>query len=144
VQPALLLDAAPRENVLESDQISVWCYPTLGLVHHQMHRNCHGEPFRQALTAGTQALRQHGATAWLSDDRLNGPLPDVDETWATGTWFPQTRAAGWKLWAIVVPERAVGKLNMKRFVEMYRKRGIEAQMFTELAPAFAWLRQQQR
>ncbi|HWO09306.1 MAG TPA: hypothetical protein VNN80_07495 [Polyangiaceae bacterium] len=104
-----------------------------------MHGSCHGEPFRQALSAGTQAMRQHGATAWLSDDRLNGPLPDADEAWGTGTWFAQTRAAGWKFWAMVVPERAVGKLNVKRFVELYRRRGIEAQMFTEPADAFVWL-----
>lgn len=107
-----------------------------------MHKICHGKPFRQALEAGMQAMRQHRAISWLSDDRQNGPLPDHDEAWATTVWFPQTKAAGWKHWAMVLPERAVGKLNVKRYVEMYRQRGIEARMFTDPAPAFAWLRQQ--
>jgi hypothetical protein len=142
VQTALQLDSVPRDIVIESEQISVWCYPKLGIVHHEMHRNCHGEPFRQALMAGQRALRQHGATGWLSDDRRNGPLPDDDEKWGTSVWFPQTRAAGWRFWAMVMPERAVGKLNVKRFVELYRQRGIEACMFSEPGPAFAWLWEQ--
>lgn len=138
----MTLETFPREVVLESEQISVWCYPRLGIVHHEMHRQCYGEPFRQGLLAGQRSLRQHGALGWLSDDRNNGPLPDADEAWATGVWFPQTRAAGWRFWAMVMPERAVGKLNVKRFVELYRQRGIEASMFTEPEPAFAWLRSQ--
>ena len=142
VQTALLRSSIPRDIVIESEQISVWCYPKLRIVHHEMHRHCHGEPFRQALLAGQGALRQHGAVGWLSDDRRNGPLPDDDEKWATSVWFPQTRAAGWRFWAMVVPERAVGKLNVKRFVELYRQRGIEASMFAEPAPALAWLKEQ--
>ena len=142
VQTALLLESIPRDVVIESEQISVWCYPKLGIVHHEMHGVCHGEPFRQALLAGQRALRQSGATGWLSDDRRNGPLPDADETWGTTIWFPQTRAAGWRFWAMVMPERAVGKLNVKRFVELYRQRGIEARMFVEPAPALAWLQEQ--
>ena len=136
------LESISREIVIESEQISVWCHPKLGIVHHEMHSLCHGEPFREALLAGQRAFRQHGAAGWLSDDRRNGPLPEVDEVWATTVWFPQTRAAGWRFWAMVMPERAVGKLNVKRFVELYRQRGIEASMFTEPMAAFTWLREQ--
>lgn len=142
MQALSALKSVEREIVFESEQISVWCYPELRLVSHQMHKVCHGSPFRDALRAGTAAMQRHGAISWLSDDRLNGPLPDDDETWGTTTWFQATKAAGWKYWAIVLPERAVGKLNVKRFVEMYRKRGLEAQMFIEPGPALDWLREQ--
>lgn len=134
------LDA--REVVFESEPITVWCYPKLRIVHHEMSTSCYGTPFRQALLAGTKAMKQHGAIGWLSDDRRNGPLSDEDERWGTTIWFQQTKAAGWKYWAMVVPEKAVGKLSVKRFVEMYRKRGIEAQMFTEPVAAMAWLQTQ--
>lgn len=140
---ALQPETTDRELVHDSEYISVWCHPSLRLIHHQMHKVCYGEPFRAALTAGTVAMKRHGATAWLSDDRLNGPVPDPDERWATTKWFPQTHAAGWRYWAMVLPARAVGKLNVKRYVEMYRKLGVEAQMFADPAPALEWVRQQQ-
>ena len=137
--PSALKSPAAREIVFESEQISVWCYPQLRIVSHQMHRVCYGVPFRDALRAGTAAMQRCNAISWLSDDRLNGPLPDEDENWATSAWFQATKAAGWRYWAMVLPEKAVGKLNVKRFVELYRKRGIEAQMFTEPEPALEWL-----
>jgi hypothetical protein len=135
------LRSPTREVVFESEHISVWVYPQLRLVSHQMHKVCHGSPFRDALRAGTAAMQRHGAIAWLSDDRLNGPLPDDDEKWGTTTWFQATKAAGWKYWAIVLPEKAVGKLNVKRFVELYRKRGLEAQMFIDPDLAHDWVRE---
>jgi len=85
-------------------------------------------------------MQQQRALAWLSDDRVNGPLPHDDEEWAATHWFQQTKAAGWKYWAMVLPERAVGKLNVKRLIELCRKRGIEAQTFVEPDPARDWLR----
>ena len=128
-----------RQVVYESEHISVWCYPDARIIHHQMHKYCFGQPFREALTAGTRALKQHGAIGWLSDNRLTGPLPDDDERWATTSWFSQTKAAGWLYWAMVWPERAVAKLNVKRLVELYRTRGIDAQLFTDPSAAQPWL-----
>ena len=128
-----------RETVYDSEHISVWCYPRTGIVHHQMHKYCHGQPFRDGLLAGTRAMQEHGATGWLSDDRANGPLPDDDERWGTTTWFQLTKNAGWKYWAMVWPDRAVAKLNVKRFVELYRTRGIDARFFSDPEAAMAWL-----
>jgi hypothetical protein len=139
VQSVVKIESAAREVVFESEQMSVWCYPKWRLIYHQMHRYCLGEPFRAGMSAGTQAMQRHRAIAWLSDDRLNGPLPDEDEQWAGTFWFQQTKAAGWKYWAMVLPERAVGKLNVKRYIELSRKRGIEAQMFVAPEPALDWL-----
>ncbi|MEY4547357.1 MAG: hypothetical protein RL685_3552 [Pseudomonadota bacterium] len=137
---SVALESVARESVLESDQISVWCYPELRVVSHQMHKACHGMPFRDALRAGTAAMQRHSALGWLSDDRLNGPLPDDDEVWGNSIWFPTTKAAGWKYWAMVLPQKAVGKLNVKRLIEGVRKRGVEGQMFSDPGLALDWLR----
>jgi hypothetical protein len=131
-----------RDVVYESELISVWCYPELGVIHHQMHGPCSGPAFRAALIAGVQAMQRCGATCWLSDDRANGALPEQDEMWATKIWSQQAKAAGWAAWAMVVPANALGQLNVARFVEMQRKRGVEAQMFSDPAPALAWLQEQ--
>jgi hypothetical protein len=106
-----------------------------------MHRYCHGEQFRSALTEGFKAMVKYRTKKWLSDDRLNGPLPVDDEEWATKTWFPQVQAAGWKYWAMVQPHKVVGQMNVARFVKMYSDLGITAQIFTEVEPAFEWLDQ---
>ena len=111
MQAPSVLKSVASEVVFESELITVWCYPELRLVSHQMHKVCHGTPFRDALRAGTAAMQRYGAISWLSDDRLNGPLPDDDEKWGTTTWFQATKAAGWKYWAIVLPEKAVPALT---------------------------------
>jgi len=139
VQAIVKPESSAREVVFESEHMSVWCHPEQHLIYHQMHKYCLGEVFRAGMMAGTQAMQRHRAISWLSDDRLNGPLPDEDEQWAGALWFQQTKAAGWKYWAMVLPERAVGKLNVKRYIELSRKGGIEAQSFVTPAPALEWL-----
>jgi hypothetical protein len=129
-----------RITILETDQISIWCYPELGIIHHEMHRVIYGQPFRDALSAGLNALIEHRATKWLSDDRANSALSPQDEEWGTKTWFPQVRAAGWKKWAMVQPIKVVGQMNVARFVKLYSDLGISARMFTDPHEAFDWLK----
>lgn len=129
-----------RELVLENQSITVWVYPAEGIVHHQMHCFTRGDDFRDALRAGTEALVKHGGSAWLSDNRAHVILPPEDETWAKTEWFPSTQRAGWKRWAIVQPESAVGQMNMRRLVEGYAARGLTARFFTDPEAALSWLR----
>jgi hypothetical protein len=128
-----------RIVVVENKQITVWVYPDRGIVHHAMKGFCHGPEFREALSRGAEALATHRATKWLSDDRLNSALPRDDEEWAIANWFPQSRAAGWRHWAIVQPQKIVGQMNMERFRKMYADLGINAQMFSDPDEAFRWL-----
>lgn len=136
---ALQLESSARHVVFESEQIGVWCYPKWRLVYHQIHQRCHGAPFRSALLAGAQAMQQYKAISWLSDDRLNGAMPSEDEEWGASMWFPQAKAAGWKYWGLVLPDKAVGKLFARRLVQAYRERGIEVQIFEEPRAAAEWL-----
>lgn len=128
-----------RVTVHQSAEISVWYYPAVGLIHHEMHRFCFGEALNTALTKGTDAMIEHKATKWLSDDRKNGALPPEAEAWGREVWFPRTKAAGWKLWGLVPPTMVAGKMNMSRFVSMYGELGITVQVFTDPKPAFDWL-----
>jgi hypothetical protein len=129
-----------RLTIHESSQISVWCYPKLGIVHHEMHDFCYGSPFRAGLEAGAAALRQFNAVSWLSDDRSNGAVPAADEEWAVRVWFPTAKAAGWRNWAMIRPELAVGRLNVRRVLADYQQLGIKAQFFSDVDLAFSWLR----
>lgn len=131
-----------RITVFEHDRMSVWCYPLRGVIHHQMHKATAGAIFRDALLAGLAAMREHQATRWLSDDRLHIALAPGDEDWAQSVWFPQSKAAGWKHWAVMRPQSAVGELSSSRFRQWYASQGVNAKLFTDVDEAHRWLDQQ--
>lgn len=128
-----------RVVLCENPKISVWLHPERGIIHHQMHGPCYGAEFRDALSAGTAAMRRHLATKWLSDDRAHVAMSPEDEAWARTTWFPEAQRAGWKHWALVQPVAIVGQMNLKRFTETYAQMGIDVRVFSEPEPALAWL-----
>ena len=124
-------------SVVDNALISVWVYPERGMIHHMMKSYCHGDDFRKALIEGVEAMEHYKATKWLSDDRANSVLPE-DEEWASRDWFPRTKAAGWKHWAMV-PAGALGHHRASRFVKNYLQLGINARMFGDLDEAMMWL-----
>jgi len=128
--------------VADNSLISVWIYPERKMIHHVMKTYCHGEPLRDALMKGLAALEQYGATKWLSDDRANGALLPEDAEWATEVWFSRTRAAGWKHWSVIQPQKIIGQVNMARFVKMYADLGVNARMFDDPDEAMKWLEEQ--
>lgn len=134
--------ASPDEKVTiyETPEVTTWCYPRLRIVHHCIHRHCHGAPFRECLAAGTDALRQFSAVGWLSDDQNYIPVSPEDEAWVKTHWIDRTLAAGWKFWAIVLPVHVIGQMNHRRFVEAIKATEVETKVFTELPEAWQWLR----
>lgn len=128
-----------RITALENAHISLWFYPDIKIVHHQIHRYTSGALLREANEKGVELLQQHGACKWLSDDRNNGPLPPEDLAWAHDNWTPRAIKAGWKYWALVIPEKAVAKMNMKRFQAEFAQAGVTVQTFNDPESAMAWL-----
>jgi hypothetical protein len=129
----------PKAVLCENSKITVWLDDSLGLIHHQMHGPCYGDEFRAALTAGTLALKRHGLHKWLSDDRAHVAMPPEDEEWAKTVWFPETLAAGWRIWALVQPKQVVGQMNLRRFTETYAQLGITVRVFTDPGDALHWV-----
>lgn len=126
-------------TVIDGDRASLWYHPESGIVHHQFHRYVYGDHFRSVLNEGLALFKKHGATKWLSDDRGNSALSPEDAEWADTDWLPRVIDAGWKYWAIVLPESVVGKMNMRRFIEHEESLGVEVQIFTDPVLALAWL-----
>jgi hypothetical protein len=126
--------------VLVDDQIASLRYHTSEkIVHHELRAFVHGARFRNILEKGLEAFRQHGAHKWLSDDRGNGPLTPEDAEWARRDWAPRVIAAGWKYWAVVMPEKIVGQMNMKRWIKEYADEGVTVRAFSDPDEAFQWL-----
>jgi hypothetical protein len=130
------------ETLIDDEAVGLWYHPTYQIVHHELRRFVHGQEFRQVLEKGLEAFQMHGACKWLSDDRGNGPLTPRDQEWALNNWAPRVMAAGWKYWSVVLPEKVLGQMNMRRWIETYEKQGVTAQAFSDPLRAMVWLRQQ--
>lgn len=125
--------------VLENKTATLVYHPEQRIVHHTFHQFVFGEAFRAILTTGAELMEKHRATKWLSDDRGNSALSEADADWAVKTWQPRVMKAGWKYWAVVLPARVVGQMNMQRWLKLYSDQGITAQVFSEPTAALAWL-----
>ena len=130
----------PKETILDTDYATLWYYPEEKIVHHAFHRFIYGQKFRDVLEKGMEIFKKHEAQKWLSDDRKNSALPADDTKWAMEDWFPKVFEAGWKYWAIVMPDKAVGQMNMNRFISMYAEKGLTIELFEDLDEALDWLK----
>ena len=129
----------PTVVILDNENATLWFHQESKIVHHHIKKWVSGTDLRSILDKGSDCVKNNGATKWLSDDRLNGALKADDEEWAKTVWFPKTLKAGWKDWAVVLPEKLVGQMNLKRFTEDYAKAGINAQIFSDPDVARKWL-----
>ncbi len=129
----------PTQTLIKNDFVTMVFHEESGIVHHEIHKYVYGEPLRALLTTGTDALEKHRATKWLSDDRKNNALSKEDTEWAMHEWSPRTIAAGWKHWAVVLPEKILGQMNMQRFIDAYAEHGVTVRIFTDPVEARAWL-----
>ncbi len=109
------------------------------IVHHQFHSLLDSKNLRLVLNTGIELLKEHKAIKWLSDNRAIGPHSEEDGAWVNDDWLPRVIAAGWKYWALVVPDDFMGRVNMSEFVESFHVRGIRIMVFTDLDKATTWL-----
>jgi hypothetical protein len=134
--------ARTEQIILDTESVSLRYYPQKKIVHHELRRFVHGEQFRQVLEKGLELFKKHGACKWLSDDRGNGPLKPADADWALTDWAPRVMAAGWRYWAVVMPGKVLGQMNMRRWVDTYAKQGVTVMAFVDPNEAMAWLENQ--
>jgi len=128
------------QTIVSNEFITVWYHPDSKVIHHKIHKSIIGQAFRDALTAGTEAMARYGATKWLSDDRLNTVVKKDDEEWGKAVWFGATLKAGWKYWAIVQPEKVLGQMNIHRISESFAAAGITARFFGDPDEGMKWLK----
>lgn len=126
-------------TILDNEYATLVYHEDKKIVHHTFHKPISGPEFRTVLDLGTELLYQHGAHKWLSDDRGNAALPQEDTEWSINNWFPRTKSAGWKIWALVVPPDLMACMNLKEFVDTYYEQGLRTMVFTTPEEAMAWL-----
>jgi hypothetical protein len=126
-------------TIIDDEKRSLFFHPEAKIVHHKIKSGLFGSDFRYLLSKGADWMERYHATKWLSDDRDNVIVAPEDNQWGDKEWAPRVIKAGFKYWAIVVPENAVGNLQMRRLADEYRQRGVTVQVFDSLKAAFAWL-----
>lgn len=131
-----------KVTIVDNPNISLWFHSDSKIIHHQLHKYTFGEPLRDALVKGAEHMGKNGGCKWLSDDRAGGPLPPEDLEWNKTVWIPQVMKAGWKFWALVLPEKAVAQMNMKRFQAEFASAGVTVQTFSDPESAMKWLESQ--
>lgn len=132
-------DSSPR-TIIANEYATLVYHASDKIVHHTFHKPIAGPHFRQVLNSGTELFQKYGASKWLSDDRGNGALHPDDGKWTMEDWSVRTVAAGWKYWAIVMPDAALGRANMRRFIRDYSDRGVVVRIFESPDDALDWLK----
>ncbi len=125
--------------VVDNEYLTVQYLRDKRIIYHTIHKPLPDQSMKDAMNAGTEALRQYGACKWLSDDRKNGPVSRVLAEWGFNDWNPRTIAAGWKYWANVVPEAVVSAGALLPVMDDLYKLGLRMMVFTDLQEAFEWL-----
>ena len=129
----------PKNTVFDNDDVVLWYHTASKIVHHKVKRPIMGDRLRNVLDLGYELLKRNGAQKWLSDDRLLGPFSREDQQWCEEVWFPKTRDAGWRYWAIVLPEKVLGKMSLQYFERKYSEQGISARFFQNDKEGLQWL-----
>jgi hypothetical protein len=131
-----------KELILDNEYMTVWYYPQKKIVHHQMHKFTYGQALRDGLSAGAAIFEERGAQKFLADDRKNTGLGKDDMNWTATVWRPRVKKAGLKYWAIVLPEKILGQMSMKRIIEEYANTGVTVKIFGDPDEAMRWLETQ--
>ena len=133
---------ADRQTIHDNEFISVYYYPDKKIIHHKFHKRASGQILQDAFTAGADLMERSPCTKWLSDDRKNSVYVDEDKNWAAKHFRPRIIKAGMKYWAILLPEKPVGQMNMRNVIAEYAEKGIILQIFDDPIEAMGWLESQ--
>lgn len=128
-----------KQIILEDEFASLWYYPQIKVVHHKFHKFIYGDHFKKVLSQGADFFEREGCVKWLSDDRNNSALPKEDADWAMTEWNPRVIQAGWKYWAMILPDKSIGKMNMKRLIANYQEQNVTIEIFEDPDTALVWL-----
>jgi hypothetical protein len=129
-------------TIIDHEFFSLWYYTDKKIVHHKFNKAFYGPEFRASLEKGTEILKLHGARKWLSDDRLFTELPQDDLDWGVNSWGPRTVVAGWRYWAIVLPESFLNQMSHSVIEANFSRIGVMAKVFTTPEEGMAWLEAQ--
>lgn len=129
----------PTITLIENQYVTLYYHEDKGIIHHIYRLGIGGDYLKEELLTGTDYLKKHSLTKWLSDNRAIEGVTDEEAQWINTYWLPPTIAAGWKYWALVVPDTVMARMNMFQFVMEFAEKGVRVMVFTDPDKAMDWL-----
>ena len=113
------------------------------IVHHIYKAPMSSGQLKELLNAATDMMENYGATKWLSDNRLlANTFGDEAALWVNNVWLPRTVRAGWKYWAMVVPNCVLGRADQQKYVKSIYNSGIWVTIHKDVESAMKWIKAQ--
>lgn len=134
-----------KETIIENEFITLWFHPDSGIVQHWINPagsqsdSRYRQAHRSALEKGIELFKDRGANKWLSDDRNFKEQSLEDVEWGQKYWAPKAVVAGWRYWAIVMPDDVVSKMSLNHLVARFAESGVFVKVFPNTEDALAWL-----
>jgi hypothetical protein len=129
----------PIISIFDNQYIQMSYDPESRIIRHHYYPQLNSYYLRAGLDRGVGIMNDYGATKWLSDNRETNAHSPEDTEWINNDWLPRAVKAGWKFWALVVPETVVAQMNMVEFVQAFYDQGVRVMVFTDPDEAQRWL-----
>jgi hypothetical protein len=97
--------------------------------------------FRASLLRIVEAVRDHKASALVSDNRRLEGVIGADQLWIRDTWTPLAVASGLKRIAAVVARRGLGKIATEEILGQIGQTAFATRSFTTVSEATEWAAQ---
>jgi hypothetical protein len=127
-------------TVLSNKYFDLLFHEDTKIIHHIYKPLMSSDQLKELLSAGTDLMEKYRSTKWISDNRqLVNTFSDEAAQWVNNVWLPRTVKAGWKYWAMVVPDSVIGRADHIKYVESFHNTGIWVTVYTTVEPAMDWL-----
>lgn len=94
---------------------------------------------RTSLLKGIRAIREHSATAYVSDARKVRVIIHDDQKWIQEIWMPLAIRAGLRRIAFVTAATGLGKLTIEDVSVLVDEHGLQSRTFDSMAAARQWV-----
>ena len=128
-----------KTPIFDNNSMAIFYYTDKKILVQETLKFATSEERREALGEGLKIIERDRVTKWLTNNKSGSAIPQEDIDWGINEWFPRAIKAGLKYWAVILPEKAVGKLSGKKMVEALIARGITVKTFQTEEDAVNWL-----
>ncbi len=112
-------------------------------IHHHVFSEwkafANSTELRTSLLKGIRAIREHTATAYVSDARKVKVIIHDDQKWIKETWMPLAIRAGLRRIAFVTAATGLGKLTIEDVSLLVDQDGLQSRTFDSIAAARQWV-----
>jgi len=130
-------------TIIDNEDVSLYCYPKKGIIHHVTHNFIYGETYRNLMTKGADIFIEKNCNKWLSNVKSSSVVKKEDIQWEKENWEKRVLSAGWKYWAIVESKNRTGRLSIQQIIEHYKNQGVQVRKdFQNDIAGLYWLSKQ--